>query len=358
VRAELPGTPVFQRAGLAPEELATAIAESGWLVAAPTGGRLAARGGGPAARTWRLDLGGGADPVVGAGDYVRAVIEQAQIDEIALVCAPGLEQQVGSDEGAGVLAALAAAAATGQDRLVVAATAAATADALGAWRERLARAIPDPAHRRAVAVYAPWLVAEDLARAGADPYVPTDPAGHVCGIAAQLDRERGSGWSPANALVNDAIDVEVAPDEAFAYANQVNVLRGRIGGGLELWGAHTLDAGDGRHIAHRRLVHRLVRAIRRVAEPLVFDVNGPELWFTVVRAISGVLLEAFRSGALLGDTPAQAYRVRCDAQTNPPDALAEGLAVCEIELAVAAPMEFITLRLTLGAQGLLEVVEQ
>jgi uncharacterized protein len=105
-------------------------------------------------------------------------------------------------------------------------------------------------------------------------------------------------------------------------------------------------------------VHRIVRAIRRVADPLVFDTNGPVLWFTVARAVSGVLMEAFRSGFLQGDTPDQAYRVRCDEVTNTQDRIDAGEVVCEIEIAPAAPMEFITLRLTLGAQGLLEVVEQ
>jgi Bacteriophage tail sheath protein len=105
-------------------------------------------------------------------------------------------------------------------------------------------------------------------------------------------------------------------------------------------------------------VHRVVRAVRRVAEPLVFDTNGPVLWFTIVRAVSGVLLEAFRAGLLQGATPDEAYRVRCDETTNTPDLVDAGQVVCEIEIAPAVPMEFITLRLTLGAQGLLEVVEQ
>jgi phage tail sheath protein FI len=141
-------------------------------------------------------------------------------------------------------------------------------------------------------------------------------------------------------------------------SQRVNLLRCRVGGGLEVWGARTLDAGDGRHIAHRRLIHRIVRAIRRVAEPLTFDTNGPLLRFALVRAVSGVLLEAFRSGFLQGETPDQAYRVRCDEATNPPERIDAGEVVCEIEIAPAVPMEFITLRLTLGAQGLLEVVEQ
>jgi phage tail sheath protein FI len=161
--------------------------------------------------------------------------------------------------------------------------------------------------------------------------------------------------------VNDAVDL-AAPTpislQERAFEEGVNVVRERVGGGLEVWGARTLDPGDGRYLAHRRLVHRIVRAVRRVAEPLVFDTNDELLWFSVTRAVSGVLMEAFRSGFLRGATPDQAYRVRCDATTNPPDGLDEGRVVCEIQIAPATPMEFITLRLTLGAERLLEVVEQ
>ncbi|MEA2128465.1 MAG: uncharacterized protein QOJ85_1356, partial [Solirubrobacteraceae bacterium] len=294
-------------------------------------------------------------------DYLEAVIEQAQVDEIALVCAPDLEADLIAPEQEDVIAALAGAAAAGQDRLVVLATSLMRSTALADWRTRIALAVPDSPQQRAVAVYAPWLVAEDVTHSSADRYVPTNPVGHVCGVISKLDRERGSGWAPANALVNDAVDIatsSTAAEQLFAVNQQVNLLRCRPGGGLEIWGARTLDPGDGRHIAHRRLVHRIVRAIRRVAEPLVFDPNTDVLWFTVVRAVSGVLLEAFRSGFLQGETPDQAYRVRCDETTNTADRIDAGEVVCEIEIAPAVPMEFITLRLTLGAQGLLEVVEQ
>jgi phage tail sheath protein FI len=112
-----------------------------------------------------------------------------------------------------------------------------------------------------------------------------------------------------------------------------------------------------RFIAHRRLIHRLVRAIRRVAEPLVFDINGPEVWLTLVRAITTVLLEAWRAGALKGARPDEAFRVRCDEELNPPEEQDLGRVLCEIEVAPAIPMEFILLRISLSGDGKLEVFE-
>jgi hypothetical protein len=111
-------------------------------------------------------------------------------------------------------------------------------------------------------------------------------------------------------------------------------------------------------VAHRRLIHRLVRAIRRVAEPLVFGTNGPELWLTFVRAITTVLLAAFRAGALQGARPEQAFQVTCDATTNPPEQVDNGMLVCLVQVAPAVPMEFILLRIALSGEGVLEVFEQ
>ena len=97
----------------------------------------------------------------------------------------------------------------------------------------------------------------------------------------------------------------------------LNLLRCAPGGGLQVWGGRTLDP-DRPYVAHRRLLHRLVRAMHRVADPLVFEVNGPELRLTLVRAITSVLLAAFRAGALAGARPQDGFQVVCDGANNPP----------------------------------------
>ncbi len=149
----------------------------------------------------------------------------------------------------------------------------------------------------------------------------------------------------------------------------VNALRCVPGAGIQVWGGRTLylDAETGEpdtrqpgklYIAHRRLVHRLVRAIRRVAEPLVFESNGPPMWLAVTRAITTVLVEAYRAGGLQGSRPEEAFQVLCDATNNPPDAIERGEVLCEIRLAPAVPMEFLTIRVSLSAAGSLDVFEK
>jgi phage tail sheath protein FI len=364
VAVEAPGWPSWRRSGLAPDELPAAVGASGLVSLTFSGPPRPSTPGpgnpGPAVLSWELVLGGGQEPVLDAMALRQGIAAQAEIDEIALVCIPGVAELLG-DGQYDVTATLAESCAEAQDRLAVISGSVSDAAGLTEWRTRLHAAIGDPTRQRAVAAYVPWLRSADLTGRGLDRYPPTDPVGHVCGVIARLDRERGSGWSPANVLVSDAVDT-AAPmplaTQALAMGEGVNLLRGRPGGGLEIWGARTLDPEDGRYVAHRRLVHRIVRAVRRVLEPLVFDTNDRLLWFSVTRAVSGVLMEAWRSGSLRGETPDQAYRVRCDETTNPPEAIDDGRVVCQVELAPATPMEFITLRLTLGAEGLLEVVEQ
>ena len=89
----------------------------------------------------------------------------------------------------------------------------------------------------------------------------------------------------------------------------------------------------------------------------MFEVNSPELRLSLVRAITSVLLEAFRTGALAGTRPEDAFRVVCDDSNNPPEQ-DPGQVVCEIQVAPAVPMEFIRLRLVLGQDRGLEVIEE
>jgi uncharacterized protein len=363
VAVEIPRLAALHSAGVAAADLPAAVAARGLVTLSFEGAPVAADpdATGPAVLTWELRLQGGTEPVLDAAALRNAIEAQADVEEIALVCVPGLARQLAEPDQAGVIAQLAAGCAASQDRLAIITVAETDAGSFAAWCARTRTAVSDPAQQRAVAVYFPWLLAEDLAGTSPDRYPATDPVGHVAGVISRLDRERGSGWSPANVLVSDAVDtaVPVPPSlQGIVLDSGANLLRGRVGGGLEIWGAYTLDPGDGRYLAHRRLVHRIVRAVRRVLEPLAFDPNTQLLWFSVSRAVSGVLMEAFRSGTLCGETPDEAYKVRCDETTNPPDSIDEGHVVCLVEVAPATPMEFITLRLTLGADGLLEVVER
>jgi Bacteriophage tail sheath protein len=217
---------------------------------------------------------------------------------------------------------------------------------------------------RNATVWHPPLWAPDPLGGAADPLKLVPASGHVAGVVSRLDRERGPHWTPANAECVDAVDVgaEWPLDEREAlYREGVNLVRCLPGKGLQLWGAWTavdprsLDNPSYLYLSHRRLVHRLVRVLRTIAEPLLFQANTREFRFSIYRAVYGVLLRFWRAGAFKGARPEEAFTVVCDDSNNPPEAQADGRVWCEIGIAPAAPMEFITLRIALGEAGRLEV---
>lgn len=306
--------------------------------------------------------------------YATAIQELGDQTEIAFSAVPDLDhdavihpittlQEEGSTIRREVVHALSEQAARLQDRVVLVDTPGGTrlaGDAVS-FADRLHRKLADEPIQRAAAVYHPWLRVPDPLGGPVDPLKTVPPCGHVAGVYSRMDRLRGAHHTPANVTVFDAVDIESMyqrDDLALFNVSGVNPLICRSGRGLTVWGGRTLDRSfAGRFVAHRRFIQRLVRSIRRVAEPLVFENNLPGLWLTLIRAVSSVLMEAWRGGALRGDRVDDAFQVRCDEETNPPESRDVGRVVCEIKVALAAPMEFITLRVALSESGQVEVFD-
>ena len=67
--------------------------------------------------------------------------------------------------------------------------------------------------------------------------------------------------------------------------------------------------------------------------------------------MSSFLTRTWRSGALFGNSPAEAFFVKCDAETNPPDVIEAGQVVCEVGIAPVKPAEFVIFRLSQFSGG-------
>ena len=313
-------------------------------------------------QTVAVKLGGGSDGVPPtADDYDTAIKEILDLDEVSLVVLPDIRCDL-DIEADRVIARTAAACDATADRMVLVdlatspgTTVSEAAHALGRLRAELSPFGTQIG--RSVAAYHPLLrVAGANER---DPSIPIPATGHVAGIASRLDRERGPGRSPANVNIEDIVDLATnvtTADLAALSALQINPIRCVHGRGLQVWGARTLDADNSRFIAHRRFVHRLVRCFRGIGEALVFEANTIETRLSVERGITTVMLQAFRSGALAGASPAEAFDVRCDATTTPAD-IDAGRMICVTTFVLANPIERISVRLALGDQGHLEVTE-
>jgi len=320
---------------------------------------------GPLQVVWDpIELQYGSEQAADINQYLANIDHLLSEPEVALIALPDMYQLPEAD-AYHLLAKVAAQADVSLDRQIVATL---PPDQLGVdqasqWVQLRRQQLSSSNSARSIAVYQPWLEVKNPLGGVIKPLRKVSPVGHVAGLISRLDRERGAHHTPANAVLYDAVDTSQTYD-SFEQGDLVdfglNPLRCRQGSGLQVWGGRTLadkqTDPEGLYLAHRRLIHRLVRAIRRVAAPLVFSSNGPQLWLVLVRAITTVLLQAYRSGALKGERPEQAFRVICDESNNPPNLQDLGQVYCSIELAPAVPMEFITLRISMSSEGRLEVI--
>ena len=180
-------------------------------------------------------------------------------------------------------------------------------------------------------------------------FVP--PSGHVAGIYARVDTERGVHKAPANAVVRGALGLEhrlSRADQEGLNPAGINAIR-ELNGNIVVWGARTLggDAnGEWKHVNIRRLFLFLRESIDEGTQWVVFEPNDTALWAKITRNVTAFLTNVWRSGALFGNSPAEAFYVRCDASTNSPEVRELGQVVCEIGVAVTRPAEFVVFRIS------------
>lgn len=198
------------------------------------------------------------------------------------------------------------------------------------------------------ALYFPWIQVYDPV-IKAPIYVP--PSGHLTGIYARIDAERGVHKAPANTVVRGALGVEARLSKAHQDGlnpDGINVIR-NFNGAITVWGARTLggDAnGEWKYLNVRRLFLFLRESIDNGTRWVVFEPNDPSLWAKINRNVSAFLTTVWRAGALFGATPEEAFYVKCDAETNPPEIRDQGQVVTEIGVAVVKPAEFAIFRIS------------
>lgn len=199
------------------------------------------------------------------------------------------------------------------------------------------------------ALYFPWLQVYDPASNNKRYFVP--PSGHMAGIYARVDAQRGVYKAPANETVLGATGLKYSISKTLqADLNDrgVNCIR-FLNGNIRVWGARTLGGkanGEFMYINVRRLFNYLRESIDEGTQWTVFEPNAPDLWARIRRNVTAFLLMVWRSGALFGSTPEEAFYVKCDEETNPPEARAVGQVVTEIGVAVVRPAEFVIFRIT------------
>ena len=204
--------------------------------------------------------------------------------------------------------------------------------------------------------YFPWILARDplLPRKPPD-YIP--PSGHIAGIWARSDASRGVHKAPANENIRGALGVRYRlTDVEQGGLNQVgvNCIRLFAREGIVVWGARTLaTGGEWRYLNVRRLFNMIEESIEESTRWIVFEPNDETLWKAIRRDVTAFLTRIWRTGALMGSTADQAFFVKCDAETNPPEEIDAGKVTIVIGIAPVKPAEFVVFQIsqqTAGAQ--------
>ena len=206
------------------------------------------------------------------------------------------------------------------------------------------------------AFYFPWLLVRDPLNMKAVDPVPVPPSGHLAGIYARTDAMRGVHKAPANEPVRGALGLTYRvthQEQEVLNPNGVNCIRFFSGEGIKVWGARTVasSSSEWRYVNVRRLFTMIEESIARSTRWVVFEPNDLTLWQKIRRDVSAFLRLLWSQGALMGATPEEAFFVKCDAETNPPEVIDAGRVVVVIGIAPVKPAEFVIFRIGQGVGG-------
>ena len=177
------------------------------------------------------------------------------------------------------------------------------------------------------------------------------PSGHMAGIWARSDTERGVHKAPANEVVRGAIGLETQVsrnEQDTLNPIGVNCIRAFPGRGIRVWGARTLSSDPSwRYLNVRRLFNFVEKSIEGGTQWVVFEPNDMDLWDRVRRNINAFLTRVWREGALFGATTDRGLlrQVRRGAEHRPTCAT-PGQLIIEIGIAPVKPAEFVIFRIS------------
>jgi phage tail sheath protein FI len=286
--------------------------------------------------------------ITAEADLDKALAAFELVDEIAIVAAPGMT-------GDNVRSKVVAHCKSMGDRFAVL-DGPATIDGLTKLTKTSADSGVMPARSDYAAWYFPWIkvydpVAQKFEANNPKGIVSVAPSGHIAGIYARVDNNRGVHKAPANEPVVGALDVT----QRLSKAQQdglnpkgVNCIR-VLNDNILLWGARTVGGDDNtdlKYINVRRTLLFLRESIDEGTQWVVFEPNSPALWQKITRNVTAFLMNVWRSGALFGTTAQEAFYVKCDRETNPQSSIDQGMVVTEIGVAIVRPAEFVIFRIS------------
>lgn len=200
------------------------------------------------------------------------------------------------------------------------------------------------------ALYFPWIEVSDPIAKGSSKTKWVPVGGHVAGVIARIDSTRGVHKAPAGleAVVRGALSVKVNVKEGqhdVLNPKGINVIRAFPNQGIVVWGARTL-ASDPKdtYINVRRELKKIMKSLLNGTKWAVFEPNNEDLWRKLNVQVKSFLLGEFALGAFKGETPAEAFFVKCDSELNPQSEIDAGRVNMEVGVAINKPGEFVIIR--------------
>ncbi|KAM3090243.1 phage tail sheath family protein [Phormidesmis sp. 146-35] len=207
------------------------------------------------------------------------------------------------------------------------------------------------------ALYAGWIRVNDPIGVGPAPARFIPPDGHVMGVYARTEQERGIWKAPAGnaAQVRGALDVSATFTDtehtALVKTAFVNGIRRLPGVGIIVAASRTLSTDTRWWFVNVRLLFNFVKSSLRDGLRFVRqEPHSEELRRQVkFNVVTPFLLGLWRQGAFGSDPPDQVFSVKCDGENNPPDEVNLGNFRLEVYLYPVKPAE--TIIIVVGQQS-------
>jgi len=179
-------------------------------------------------------------------------------------------------------------------------------------------------------------------------------SGTLAGIYARTDAIRGVWKAPAGTeaqLVGASLRLQLTDDEnGDLNPLGINVLRNFPIFGNVSWGARTLFGADQqtsewKYIPVRRTALFLEESLYEGLKWVVFEPNDEPLWAQIRLNVGAFMQNLFRQGAFQGQTPRDAYLVKCDSETTTQNDIDLGIVNILVGFAPLKPAEFVIIQI-------------
>jgi len=199
------------------------------------------------------------------------------------------------------------------------------------------------------AFYFPWVLAPDPQQSNA--VRPFPPCGFVAGIWARIDGTRGVWKAPAGTEASltgvSGMSIQLTDKESgLLNPLAVNCIRNFDVYGRVVWGARTLQGNDQigsqwKYVPVRRTALFLEESLYRALKWAVFEPNDEPLWAQIRLNVGAFMQTLFRQGAFQGQSPKDAYFVKCDKETTTQNDINLGIVNIVVGFAPLKPAEFV-----------------